>query len=151
MFNDIHSVGKLPNRRNHGLLSQIGPELSSTVYVVRKKTLLDTVRRALILHALLTIYSILRHGANHLAKPHPLLLGPDSLISSKTRPLCLNRRPSPIPILHKALHLSTSLRSPSPCSAQGSNPYCVDYNHVCPKCSNQRRAQNQSIKLFVYG
>jgi hypothetical protein len=37
----------LPNRRNHGLLSQIGPELSPTVYVVRKKTLLDTVRRAL--------------------------------------------------------------------------------------------------------
>ncbi len=34
VFNDIRSVGKLPNRRNHGPLSQIGPELSPTVYVV---------------------------------------------------------------------------------------------------------------------
>ena len=56
VFNDIRSVGKLPNRRNHGLLSQIGLELSPTVYVVWKKTLLYSVRRALSLHALLTIY-----------------------------------------------------------------------------------------------
>jgi hypothetical protein len=48
----------LPNRRNHGLLSQIGPDLSPTVYVVlKKKTLLHTVRRALSLHALLTLYT----------------------------------------------------------------------------------------------
>jgi hypothetical protein len=56
VFNDIRSVGKLPNRRNHGLLSHKGPDLSPTVYVVEKKTLLHRVRRALSLRALLTVY-----------------------------------------------------------------------------------------------
>jgi hypothetical protein len=49
----------LPNRRDHGLLSQIGPEsFANSLCRLKKKTLLHTVRRALSLCALLTVYIV---------------------------------------------------------------------------------------------
>jgi hypothetical protein len=76
-------------------------------------------------------------------------MAPDSLAPrSKTRPLGLNLRPSLIPILHKALHIPYGQL---PHANTGLKPYFVDYDNVCPKCSNQCRVQNQSIKLSDYG
>jgi hypothetical protein len=48
VFNDFWPVGKLPNRRDHGSLSQNRPRIFRQQFMsFEKKTLLHTVRRAL--------------------------------------------------------------------------------------------------------
>ena len=60
-FNDFCPVGKLPNRRDHGSLSQNRPRIFRQQFMsFEKKTLLHTVRRALSLCAPNSIYHKVR-------------------------------------------------------------------------------------------